>query len=101
MTYKVILCAGTEVTKLDPAKLTSDKCVIAFAEVSCHACAPPAAAKFARFTVTGVEPDNTLLMTMTVIAPSDARVAANADRLSGFGALAETLVSPNADLLPS
>src|SRR6185295_7920080 len=100
MTYKVILWAGTDVAKVDPPKLMSDKRVIAFAEVSCHACALPAAAKFARFTVTGVEPVSTLLMTITVIAPSDARVAANADRLSGFGTLAETLVSPNADLLP-
>jgi hypothetical protein len=101
MTYKVILCAGTEVVNADPLKATSARCVIAFADVSCHACALPAAAKLARFTVTGVEPVSTLLMTITVIAPSDARVAANAERLSGFGALAETLVSPKADLLPS
>ena len=31
----------------------------------------------------------------------DERVAAKAERLSGFGAVAATLVSPNADLLPS
>src|SRR4029077_1378367 len=100
-TYRVMLCAGTLTAKLDPAKLTSARRVIAFALVSCHVCATPDAAKLARFTVTGVAPESTLLITITVMAPSSARVAANADRLSGLGTDAATLVSPNVDLLPS
>ncbi len=40
-------------------------------------------------------------MTMTVSAPSAERWAANAETLSGLGAVAATLVSPNVDLLPS
>ena len=75
--------------------------VIAFAEVNCHTWAEPDGVKLARLTVTGVVPLNTLLITITVIAPSDDRIAANADRLSGLAVDAETLVSPNPEFLPS
>ena len=52
-------------------------------------------------TVVVVAVDNCLLITMTVKAPSDDRTLANADTVSGFGTDADTLVSPNVDLLPS
>ena len=76
---------------------------MAFEEVSWITCAVVPATKFAKFKfkVSSVLPERTLLITMTVSAPSDARNAANAERLSGAGAIAETLVSPNADPLPS
>ena len=37
-------------------------------DVSCQTCAVEAGEKFARLTVTGVDPDSTLEMTMTVSA---------------------------------
>ena len=40
-------------------------------------------------------------MTITVSAPSVERWAAKAATVSGFGAVADTLVSPNVDRLPS
>ena len=46
---------------------------------------------------TGVVPDRYLLMTMIVSAVSDVRCAAKTATLSGFGPLAETLISPNVD----
>src|SRR5436309_2137879 len=100
-TKRVTLCAGTVAVNAPPATLTSLSRVIAFAELSCHTCAPEPAGKFARFTVTGVLPERTLLTTMTVRALSLERTAAKLERLSGFGTLAATLVSPKADLLPS
>jgi hypothetical protein len=75
--------------------------VIAFAAVSCHTCAAPLVEKFAMFTLTEALLERFLLMIMTVNAPSLVRTAANEERLSGSGATAEMLVSPNVDLLPS
>ena len=43
----------------------------------------------------------TLLMAMTVSAPSDVRCAAKTDVLSGLGPVAETLVFPNVPPAPS
>src|SRR6185369_16509039 len=101
ITNSVTLCAGTLVVNDVPEKLASERCAIAFADVSCHACATPRCAKFERLTVTGVDPESTLLTTMTVSAPSEARTAANAESVSGFGTEAEQLVSPKAERLPS
>ena len=50
----------------------------------------PAVGKFARLTVTGVLPC-CLLITITVSASSEVRVAANAERLSGLAVVAEGL----------
>src|SRR6266571_4456753 len=100
-TKRVTLCAGTVALNAPPVTLTSLSRVIAFAEVSCQACALAPAEKFERFTVTGVLPESTLLITITVRAPSLERTAAKLERLSGFGTLATALVSPKADLLPS
>ena len=75
--------------------------MIALAEVSCQTCAVPRGGKLARLTVAGVLPDRSLLITITVSAPSAVRCAAKAETASGFGAVAATLVSPNVDLLPS
>ena len=72
-TKSVTLCAGTLVEKPCAATLTSARRLIAFAEVNCQTCAAVPAAKLARFTVTGVDPDNTLEMTITVSAPSELR----------------------------
>jgi hypothetical protein len=60
--------------------------------------ADPDAAKWAMFRLTDVLPLSTLLITITVIAPSLVRSAAKAERLSGFGTVAETLVSPKVEL---
>ena len=96
-TNKVTLCAGTVVLKLDPVKAASARRVMAFAEVSCQARATPVAEKLARLRVTGVVPESTLLTTITVIAPSLERCAAKAERASGLGTLAVTLVSPKVE----
>src|SRR5436190_1591267 len=97
-TKRVTLCAGRVVVKLPPETATSVRRPMLLAAVSCHGCAVPPLAKLARFTVTVVEPERTLFTSTSVRAPSLARVAAKAERLSGFGAAAETLVSPKADL---
>jgi hypothetical protein len=71
------------------------------AAVSCQICAVPRCANV-ESAIVAVEPaDNCLLMTMTVRAPSADRSAAKADTTSGLAVVAATLVSPNADLLPS
>ena len=75
--------------------------MIAFAEVSCQACAMPCAAKLATLSVTGVVPESTLLTTITVSAPSVERTAAKAESTSGLGTLAATLVLPKPERLPS
>ena len=54
-------------------------------------CAVPVLLKFARLSVMGVLPC-CLLITITVSALSEERTAANDDRRSGFGTVAETLV---------
>jgi hypothetical protein len=72
-----------------------------FVPLSCHRCAGPLAAKFARLTVT-VRPGASLLMTMTVRAPSVVRRAAKTDSVSSLVLLvADTLTSPNVDFAPS
>jgi hypothetical protein len=102
ITKSVTLCAGTLATKPEPDTVTSASRVIAFDAVSCHACAGDPAEKFARFTVTGVEPESTFEITITVSAPSVDRSAAKTDTLSGFAVeIARTLVSPNPERLPS
>ena len=49
----------------------------------------------------GVALLRSLLMTMSVIAPSLVRTAPKAERLSGLGTVVRMLVSPKVDLLPS
>jgi len=97
----VIDCAGTVAEKPPAPTATSARREIEFEEVSCHTWAAAPGAKPEILTVTGVLPESTLLTTITVSAPSDDRSAAKADRLSGFGTVAETLGSPNEDLFPS
>jgi hypothetical protein len=89
------------VVRLFPLKVTSARGAIVFAEVNCHTLALEPWAKLARLIVVGVLLVRYLLITITVSAPSDERRAAKAERLSGFGTVACTLVSPNVDLLPS
>ena len=101
MTRSVTLCPGTDVEKLEPAGATSASRAMALEEESCQTCALPAAWKFETLTVIGVVPVRYLLTTITVKAPSEERTAAKLETLSGFGPPAETLVSPNVDLLPS
>ena len=101
ITNSVMLCCGTVRATVEPLTGTSERCVIVFADVSCQTWALVPAPKFTSESVTGVEPDSTLFTTITVSAPSLERVAANADSESGSGTVAETLVSPNVDLLPS
>src|SRR5262245_14168871 len=97
-----MLCAGTLVDNDPPATAMSVRCVIALDEVSCHRCAAAPAVKFVRLTVTGVEPDSTFEITITVSAPSLDRSAANTERLSALEVdVALTLVLPNVDLLAS
>src|SRR5207248_3888337 len=97
-TKSVMLCAGTVLLTLLLAYSASARRLIEFAEVNCQTCAVPAPLKFAMLRTTGVVPFNALLMTITVNALSEERTAANEERLSGFGTVADTLVSPNADL---
>ncbi len=73
---------------------------IALDEESRHTWAVALELKLARLTFTSAL-EATLLIAITVSAPSDVRSAANTDRLSGFGPLALTLTSPNVDLAPS
>ena len=93
---------STVVEKAPPETATSASRVMTFDAVSCQTCAAAPGAKFARFNATGVEPESTFEITMTVSAPSPARSAANTDRLSAFAVdVARTLVSPKVDRLPS
>ena len=72
------------------------------AAVNCQAWTAAAGAKFARFTVTGVDPDRAFETTMPVTALSPDRCAANTDRLSALAVeSARTLVSPKVDRFPS
>ena len=71
------------------------------AAVSCQACAVPPCTKFARVIVVGVLTDKDLAIAITVSALSAERWAAKAATASGFGVVADTLVSPNVDPLPS
>ena len=96
-----MLCDGTVSARLDPVSATSARRLIAFADVSCQTCAAAPAVKLARDSVTGVLPA-ILLITITVIAPSEVRVAPKTDRLSGFDdEVVFTLVSPNPESWPS
>ena len=101
-TNKVMLCEGTVVViaLFATARSARWEIEVCAAELICQAWAVPWGEKFARLNVTGVLPC-CLLITITVNAASELRTAANADRLSGFATVAETLVSPNVDLLPS
>src|SRR5262245_27335019 len=100
-TKRVMLCAGSEVEKLLPVQVRSLRWLIAFDDVSCQRSARPAFEKLARLTVSGVLPERYFESTMMVSAPPDVRCAAKAATLSGLGPVAEMLVSPNVDLLPS
>ena len=102
ITNSVMLCEGTVVVMVLLATATSARRAmdVCDAELICQACAVPVVAKFARLTVTGVLPC-CLLITITVSAPSELRIEANAERLSGFAVAAETLVSPKVEFLPS
>ena len=57
--------------------------------------------KFVKLIVTVALALSCLLITIAVNAPSDERTAANAETLSGLGAVADTLVSPKLDSFPS
>src|ERR1035438_9788647 len=96
-----MLCEGTVSVRRPLANEMSARRVMILADVSCQRCAEPVALKLARLALTGVALLRSLLMTMSVSAPSDVRTALNAERLSGFGTDVRTLVSPNVDLLPS
>src|SRR5688572_19763884 len=100
-TKRVMLRAGTDVEKLLPPNVTLARRLMELAAVNCHGSARPALEKLARFTVTGVLPERYFERTMMVSAPSEERWAPKAATLSGLGPVAETLVSPNVDLLPS
>ena len=101
-TKSVMLCAGTLVVKVLPLRGTSVRRAIVFAEVSCQTWAAAPGTAFARLTVTGVLPDSTFEIAMTVTAPSLVRSAANTERLSAFALeRALTLTSPKLDRLPS
>ena len=101
-TKSVMLCAGTVVANalLPTATSASRVMAVCAVELICQACAAAPDEKLAKFTVTGVLPC-CLLITITVSAPSEARTAANVERLSGFATVAETLVSPKVEFLPS
>jgi hypothetical protein len=73
------------------------------APASCQTCAADPGLKPAMATLTAAAglPASCLLITMTVRAPSEDRVAAKAATVSASGALASTLVSPKVDLAPS
>src|SRR5262245_60328164 len=100
-TKSVMLCGGTVLLTLLPVKLKSLRCVIALDEVSCQRCATPLERKLVRLMVADALAVSCLLISMTVSAPSLERAAAKQATLSGFGTVAETLVSPKPDLLPS
>ena len=99
-TTTVMLCGGRVSAMLLPDTGTSASWVMTLAAVSCQTWAVGPAANPARSTVVGVLPASTLLMTMTVRAPSPARRAAKAATSSGSGTVAETLVSPKAAPAP-
>src|ERR1035438_3172072 len=96
-----MLCEGTVSLRMLFVNDTSARWVMILADVSCQRCAEPVALKLATLALTGVALLRSLLMTMSVSAPSEVRTALNAERLSGFGTDVRTLVSPNVDLLPS
>src|SRR5207248_5251520 len=100
-TSSVMLCGGSVTASAEPATATSGRRAIVLAAVSCQARAAPPETKLAMLITAGVLPDDDLLTTMTVSAPSDDRNAANAATASGLGAVAATLVSPKAERLPS
>ena len=99
-TKSVMLCAASVVERAPPDTATSPRRVIVFAAVSCHAWAEAPGVKFARLRFTSAALA-TLLIAITVRAPSALRWAAKTARLSGFGPVARTLTSPKADLRPS
>ena len=71
------------------------------AEVSCHTWLVPAGRKLVRLMVAIALAVSCLLITISVSAPSEVRVAPKVETVSGFGPLALILVSPKVELLPS
>jgi Outer membrane protein transport protein (OMPP1/FadL/TodX) len=100
-TRSVMLCGDSVRAILEAVIVTSAARVIAFADVNCHTCAVPRSAKWATLIVASVVPESTLLTTMIVNDPSVERCAAKAASEFGSGTVAVTLVSPNAERLPS
>src|ERR1039458_4547165 len=100
-TKSVMLCAGTVLLKPLSGKLRSPSRLMALADVNCQTWAVPFARKLLSVTDAVALDVSCLLMTISVSAPSEERTAANVATLSGFGPVAETLVSPKVDLLPS
>ena len=97
-----MLCAGTIVLSMLPDTVTSLRRLMVLVDVSCQTWAVPAITKFARFTVSAELVCNCLLITITVNAPSEERMAAKEETRSTFVETpSETLVSPKVDLLPS
>src|SRR5262245_33641122 len=76
-TSRVTLCAGTLVESKLPLYPTSASRAIMLVEVSCQTCAKPLPEKLEIDRFIGVLPLRTLLITITVNAPSDVRTAAN------------------------
>ena len=70
-----------------------------FARVNCHICTV-VPAKCDTESDAEAGPDNDLLMTMIVSAPSERRTAANDESVSGFGVASDTLMEPNAPPWP-
>lgn len=99
-TKSVTLCAGTVVVIALPTTLASARRTIWFDEVNCQACDVLLPLKLAILTLTCV-PVVALLTTITVKALSVERTAANDERLSGFGTVAETPMSPKPEFCPS
>src|SRR5262245_28843384 len=103
-TNSVTLGDGSVAENVLPATGTSARWAMEVpAPVSCHTCALGPGVNPAMPTSTEAAglPASCLLITMTVSAPSEARRAAKAATVSGSGATAETLVSPNVDFAPS
>src|SRR5260370_65956 len=67
---KVTLWAGMVRLRLDPDQARSARRTIWFDDVNWYACPAPLPVKFATLTVTGVEPERYLPISMTVSAPS-------------------------------
>src|SRR6185295_5640736 len=97
----VMLLDGTVFVNAIFEKLMSLRCVMLATvwsagevDFNCHTCAVPRFGKLVRLIATAALVVACLLSTITVSAPSPARTAAKVDTRSGFGPVAETLVSP-------
>ncbi len=97
----MIDCAGTVSCRVRADQAMAGIDWMALAEVRRQTLAVPDLVKWPRLSVTGVVPLKSLLITITVIAPSLLRSAAKAERSSGAGTLADTETSPKVEPAPS